>query len=308
MASVTAEPFSSRLAFSASARTHRGWKTAVVFAAPALLLFTLFIVLPVIDAGSASVYKWNGLGAPSSDRFVGVGNYLQLMGNRTFRSAIANTGLLIAASLLIQLPLALAMASLLARRQWGTVAFRMIFFLPFILADVACGLIFRFIFDGDVGLISLVSQSLGGEAIRMLSDKHVAIYTIVIAALWKYFGFHMMLYVAGMQAIDRDLYEAAEIDGANRWQQFRHVTVPGIASTIRLSVFFAILGSLQFFDLVVPLTDGGPLNSSHTIVSYLYYFGIGRMRVGFGDAVGVTLFAVCVIVALAYRRWVMRND
>jgi raffinose/stachyose/melibiose transport system permease protein len=156
--------------------------------------------------------------------------------------------------------------------------------------------------------VSIVSQWFGGPAVALLADKDLAIVTILVAATWKYFGFHMMLYIAGMQAIDRNLYEAAAIDGANGWQQFRHVTLPGIGSTIRLSVFFAILGCLQFFDLVVPLTGGGPLNGSHTIVSFLYYFGIGRMRVGFGDAVGVTLFIVCVAVALAYRRWVMRND
>ena len=296
------------LPFSVSLRNQRGWKTAVIFAAPALLLFTLFIVLPVIDAGSASVYNWNGLRAPTSDKFVGLGNYLQLIGNKTFQSAIFNTGLLIAASLFVQLPIGLAMATLLARRQWGTIAFRMIFFLPFILADVAAGLIFHYIFDGDVGLVSVVSQRMGFGPVALLADKNLAILAVLIAVLWKYFGFHMMLYIAGMQVIDRDLYEAAEIDGANAWQRFRHVTVPGIASTIRLSVFFAILGSLQFFDLVVPLTGGGPLNSTHTIVSFLYYFGIGRMRVGFGDAVGVTLFVVCITVALAYRRWIMRND
>ena len=262
----------------------------------------------MIDAGSASVYNWNGLRAPTSDKFVGLGNYLQLIGNKTFQSAIFNTGLLIAASLFVQLPIGLAMATLLARGQWGTIAFRMIFFLPFILADVAAGLIFHYIFDGDVGLVSVVSQRMGFGAGALLADKNLAILAVLIAVLWKYFGFHMMLYIAGMQAIDRNLYEAAEIDGANGWQQFRHVTVPGIASTIRLSVFFAILGSLQFFDLVVPLTGGGPLNSTHTIVSFLYYFGIGRMRVGFGDAVGVTLFVVCIAVAFAYRRWIMRND
>jgi raffinose/stachyose/melibiose transport system permease protein len=300
--------FAQTLPFSASRRNQRGWKTAVIFATPALLLFTLFIVLPVIDAAGASVYNWNGLRAPTWDKFIGFGNYIQLMGNKTFRSAVANTGLLIAASLFIQLPLGLAMATLLARRQWGTITFRMIFFLPFILADVAAGLIFHYIFDGDVGLVSLVSQNLGFGPVSMLAEKNQAIYAVMIAVLWKYFGFHMMLYIAGMQAIDRNLYEAAEIDGANAWQQFWHVTVPGIASTIRLSVFFAILGSLQFFDLIVPLTGGGPLNSSHTIVSFLYYFGIGRMRVGFGDAVGVTLFVVCVAVAFTYRRWVMRND
>lgn len=299
---------SQRLPFSASLRGQRGWKTALVFAAPALLLFTLFIVMPIIEAGGASVYNWNGLRAPTPDKFVGLQNFAQLLTNSTFQRALGNTGFLIIASMLVQLPLGLAMAALLGGRRWGTLTFRMIFFLPFILAEVAAGLIFHYIFDGDVGLISVVSQAFGGGPVALLASKDYAIVAILVAATWKYFGFHMMLYIAGMQAIDKNLYEAASIDGANAWQRFWHVTVPGIASTIRLSVFFSVLGCLQFFDLVVPLTGGGPLNGSHTIVSFLYYFGIGRMRIGFGDAVGVTLFVVCLAVALAYRRWVMKND
>lgn len=297
-----------RLAYSGSMRAQRGWKTALIFAAPALLLFTLFITLPVLEAGYASFFNWNGLRAPSAENFVGLGNFEQLAGNKTFQRALANTGLIIATSLLVQLPLALGVAALLAGRQPGTVLFRMIFFLPFILAEVASGLIWRFMFDGDVGLITQISQSLGGGEVHLLSDKNLAIVSILVVATWKYFGFHMMLYIAGMQAIDRSLYEAAAIDGATAWQRFTNITLPGLAPTIRLSVFFAILGCLQFFDLVVPLTGGGPLNSSHTIVSYLYYFGITRMRIGYGDAVGVTLFVICVVVAFSYRRWVMRND
>ncbi|MEO8757672.1 MAG: sugar ABC transporter permease [Devosia sp.] len=280
----------------------------MIFVAPAILLFTLFIVLPIIEAGGASLYNWNGLRAPSPDKFIGLGNFQQLLGNKTFQRALGNTGLLIAASLLIQLPMALGMAALLGGRRWGSVTFRMIFFLPFILAEVAAGLIFHYIFDGDVGLISVVGQLFGTGPIALLADPNLAIIGILVAATWKYFGFHMMLYIAGMQAIDKSLYEAAEIDGANALQRFIHITVPGIATTIRLSIFFAILGCLQFFDLVVPLTGGGPLNGSHTIVSFLYYFGIGRMRVGFGDAVGVTLFVFCVVIAIAYRWLVMRDD
>jgi raffinose/stachyose/melibiose transport system permease protein len=297
-----------RLPFSASLRDQRGWKTAAIFVAPALILFTLFIVQPVIEAVGASFYNWNGLGAPSPDKFIGLGNYEQLAGNRTFQRAIGNTLLIILAALAIQLPMALAVATLLAGRRWGTITFRMIFFLPFILAEVAAGLIFRFIFDGNVGLVSIVGQQFGTGPIHLLSDMNFAIVAILVVATWKYFGFHMMLYIAGMQAIDRNLYEAAAIDGASAWQQFWHVTLPGIASTIRLSVFFAILGCLQFFDLVVPLTGGGPLNTTHTIVSFLYYFGIARMRVGFGGAVGVVLFVVCVVVAFSYKRWIMRHD
>ena len=297
-----------RLPFSASLREQRGWKTALIFVAPAIILFTLFIVVPIFEAGGASLYNWNGLRAPTADKFIGLRNFAQLFGNATFQRALGNTGLLIVVSLFIQLPLALAMASLVGGRRWGSVTFRMIFFMPFILAEVATGLIFHYIFDGDVGLVSVVGQWFGTGPIAILADPNLAIIGILVAATWKYFGFHMMLYIAGMQAIDRSLYEAAEIDGANAWQRFIYVTIPGIATTIRLSVFFAILGCLQFFDLVVPLTGGGPLNGSHTIVSFLYYFGIGRMRIGFGDAVGVTLFVICVVVAIVYRRWVMRND
>ena len=298
----------SRLPFVASRRSQRGWKTAIVFAAPALILFTLFIALPVIEAGSASFYNWNGLRAPSPDNFIGLKNFEQLFAHKTFLQALSNTGLIIASALLIQLPMALGISQLLAGQLWGTITFRMIFFLPFILAEVAAGLIWRFMFDGDVGLVSATVQAFGGEPFHILSDKHLAIVTILVVATWKYFGFHMMLYIAGMQAIDKSLFEAASIDGANAWEKFWHITLPSLAPTIRLSVFFSILGCLQFFDLVVPLTGGGPLNVSHTIVSYLYYFGITRMRIGYGDAVGVSLFVLCVIVAFSYKRWVMRND
>ena len=137
------------------------------------------------------------------------------------------------------MPIALAIAQLLAGKQWGTVTFRMIFFLPFILAEVAAGLIWRFMFDGDVGIISAVIQAFGGEPFHILSDKTWAVSTILVVATWKFFGFHMMLYIAGMQAIDKSLYEAAEIDGANAWERFWHITLPGLATTIRLSVFFS---------------------------------------------------------------------
>ncbi len=111
------------------------------------------------------------------------------------------------------------------------------------------------------------------------------------------------------QSIDRSLYEAAEIDGANAWQRFRFVTLPGLSSMIRLSVFFSLLGSLQVFDVIRALTfDGGPLNTTHTLVSFLYIFGVTRMRVGFGSAIGVVIFVICVVVAFSYQRLFMRND
>jgi raffinose/stachyose/melibiose transport system permease protein len=118
----------------------------------------------------------------------------------------------------------------------------------------------------------------------------------------------MMLFIAALQSIDRNLIEAARIDGASRIQMLRFVIIPLLYPTIRLSVFFAVVGSLQLFDLVMPLTRGGPADSSNTMVSFLYNFGITRMRVGFGSAVGVILFVICVTFAFTYKRWFMRDD
>jgi raffinose/stachyose/melibiose transport system permease protein len=283
-----------------------GALTALIFLPPALTLFTLFVIVPIVEAGWYGFYNWNGLAA--LDNFVGFENYRQLFGNKVFGHALINNLLIIIVSLTIQLPLALAMAVLLSDRLFGAVAFRMLFFLPYILAEVAAGLIWRFMFDGDYGPISHAWQAVGGAPLFILADRNWAFTAVLTVIVWKYFGFHMMLYIAGLQSIDSNLYEAAAIDGANGWQRFRHITLPGLRPMILLSVFFSILGSLHFFDMVVSLTGGGPLNSTHTIVSFLYYFGVGRMRIGFGSAVGVILFVLCATVALGYKKLLMRDD
>ena len=293
----------------ASARTNAapgGVTTALIFLPPALFLFTLFVILPIGEAAWYGFFRWNGMG--DLDRFIGLRNYVQVLGHSVFHRAFINNLLIIAVSLFLQLPLALALAMLLADRFRGAVAFRMIFFLPYILADVAAGLIWRFMFDGDFGPLSYFIQWLGFGPYYILADRDLAISTVLTVIVWKYFGFHMMLYIAGLQSIDRDLYEAADIDGATSWQRFRYVTIPQLGPMIRISVFFALVGSLQVFDVIVPLTGGGPLNSTHTMVSYLYTFGVGRMRIGFGSAVGVILFIICVVVAFGYKRLLMRND
>jgi raffinose/stachyose/melibiose transport system permease protein len=292
------------LTYHHSHRSHLG--TALILLPPALVLFTLFVTLPMVEAGWYSFFNWDGYARPTN--FYGLKNYVLLFSNATFLKAAFNNILIIVVSLAVQLPLALALAVLLADRFAGVVAFRTIFFLPYILADVAAGLIWRFVFDGDYGLVSSLAQAVGAPKIYLLADPHLAFAAVLVVIVWKYFGFHMMLYIAGLQGIDKNLYEAAEIDGAGAWQRFRHVTVPGLAPMLRLSVFFSVLGALQFFDMIASLTAGGPLNSTHTIVSFLYFFGITRMRVGFGSAIGVVLFLVCVTFAFGYKRLFMRHD
>jgi raffinose/stachyose/melibiose transport system permease protein len=133
-------------------------------------------------------------------------------------------------------------------------------------------------------------------------------YAILAVIVWKYFGFHMMLFIAGLQAIDRDLYSAARDDGATGWHVLRYVTQPMLRSTYMLSNICAVKGSLQLIDLIMAMTLGGPSDSTQTMVTYLYNFGMVRMRVGFGGAVGTVLFIICVVFAFTYKRGVMRDD
>jgi raffinose/stachyose/melibiose transport system permease protein len=285
----------------------RGIKPVVIlFLPPALLLFTIFVVLPIGEAGWYSFFNWNGYGRPTD--FVGLRNYELLLKTPVFLAALTNNLLIIAVSILVQIPLALFLANLVSNRIKGAVVFRLIFFLPYVLADVAAGLIWRFVFDGDYGLVAAGASFLGVQAPYLLAERGLAMYAILIVIVWKYFGFHMMLFIAGLQTIDNSFYEAAEVDGATRLQKFFNVTLPLLAPTIRLSVFFSVIGSLQLFDLIMPMTGGGPSNSTQTMVTFLYSFGITRMRVGFGSAVGVVLFAICVVFAFTYKRTLMRND
>lgn len=278
----------------------------VLFLPPALLLFTMFVILPIGEAAWYSFFNWNGYGPP--EQWIGFRNYELVFKNKVFRTALSNNFLIMGISIIIQIPLALWLANMLSSRIRGALTFRLIFFLPYILADVAAGLIWRYVYDGDFGLISKIVTLFGFEEVYLLADRELAIYAVLAVIVWKYFGFHMMLFIAGLQAIDKEVMEAADIDGATGWQKFYRVTLPLLGSTVRLSVFFAVVGSLQLFDMIMPLTGGGPGNSTQTLVTYLYSFGVVRLQIGFGSAVGVVLFVICVTLAFSYKRVFMKND
>jgi raffinose/stachyose/melibiose transport system permease protein len=298
-----------RLGLLASLWPRRDDRFAVIllFLPPALLLFSLFVVVPVIEAGWYSFFNWNGYGAPT--HWVGLANYIQAFQTKAFLLALRDNGLIIAVSLLVQLPLALTLAIMLADKFRGAVTLRMLFFMPYVLAEIATGLIFSFVYDGDYGLLAAIWRALGAEnAPHLLASPDTSMAAILVVVVWKYFGFHMMLFIAALQGLDRSQLEAAHLDGATRWQAVRYVVIPALYPTIRLSVFFAIVGSLQLFDVVMPLTGGGPADSSQTMVTFLYSFGFTRMRVGFGSAVGVILFLICATFAFTYQRLVLRRD
>ncbi|KKB09106.1 carbohydrate ABC transporter permease [Devosia chinhatensis] len=278
----------------------------LLFLPPAVLLFTVFVALPMVDAATFSFFKWNGYG-PITD-FVGFKNYEDVLTHRNFGTAVRNSLIAVAVSLAIQLPLAMWCAIALSERGVSINVMRTIFFLPFMLAEVAAGLIWKFVYDGNYGLLPAIGGAIGVEMPFVLGDRTWVIPAIMLVITWKYFGFHMMIYIAGLQSIPGEVIEAARLDGVKKWQIVRHIQIPMVRSALVISVFFSITGALQLFDLIIPLSNGGPSHSSHTIVTFLYQFGILRMNLGFGGAVSVLLFIACVVVALAYRRILFRVE
>lgn len=272
----------------------------LLFIPPSLILFIVFFILPMIDAGTFSFFDWNGYG-PITD-FTGLDNYEDVLTHRHFVTAVMNSLLIVAISLFIQLPLALWVALALVERSWGVNAIRLLFFVPYMLAEVAAGLIWKFVYDGENGLMPAIGNAIGTDLPFVLADRIWVMPAIALVIVWKYFGFHMMIYIAGLQSIPSEVIEAARLDGVKRGQIIRHIKIPMIWSSIVISVFFAIVGALQLFDVIIPLTNGGPNNSSHTIVTFLYQFGIRRMKLGFGGAVSVILFIICVVFTIVYRR------
>ena len=277
----------------------------VLFLPPALLLFTIFVVVPIGNAANLSLYKWSGFGDVTD--YVGLKNYATLLSHSVFHQSMWNSVKIILASILLQIPLALAMALLIYRKTPTNTLFRLIFLAPYILAEVASGLIWSFIFDGDYGISAQIASGLSIDPFYILADKRFAFLAIITVIVWKYFGYHMMIFIAALQAVPSDLIEAAEIDGASPLKTIWYVKLPMILHAIKLSVLFAITGALQVFDIIIPLTNGGPSNSTHSLVSYLYTFGLTRLSVGYGSAVGVVLFVFCIVTALTYKRLVIRE-
>jgi raffinose/stachyose/melibiose transport system permease protein len=198
---------------------------------------------------------------------------------------------------------------LLNQRIRGRAVFRLLFFLPYVLSEVITAVVWRLLLQPN-GLAdsTLEAVGLGGLRQEWLADPDVVLYTVFVVVTWKYFGFHMILYLAGLQQIPRELEEAAALDGATKWKTFRHVTLPLLGPTIRISVFLSMIGSLQLFDLVWVMTGGGPVNASNTMAVYMIDRGFERSRFGYGSAVAVLVFLLCFVIALAYQRFVLRRD
>jgi len=285
--------------------------TIVLFVLPALILFTIFVILPVANAIYTSLFKWNGLGP--LDDFIGLKNYARLLKHDPFRKALIHNLVIIALSLGIQLPISLGLALLVGRKLPGRTFFRTIFFLPYVIAEAITAYLWAFIFNPRFTMIERINNVIHMlyppfEPGDWLGNTDRVLIAVFVVLTWQYFGLHMILYIAGLQQIPEEVEEAALIDGANRLQNLRFIVIPMLSSTIVTTIYLSVLGSLQQFALVWLMTEGGPANASEVMTTYMYRHGFVSFRLGYGSAVAFVIFLICLIFSLVYQRLVMHQE
>jgi multiple sugar transport system permease protein len=284
---------------------------AWMFLAPALLVLGVFFVLPVIAALGLSLtdYDLYALADIHNLRFVVLGNYWELLQNPLFWAALGHTVYFVAVgvplSMAVSLGAALLLNSPLARCK---PFFRTALFAPVVTTVVAVAVVWRYLFNTKYGLANYVLGLVGIHPVDWLGDPHWAMPAIIVFAVWKNFGYNMIIFLAGLQAVPSDLYEAARIDGASAWQQFRHITLPMLAPTLLMVGILTVSGYFQLFAEPYVMTEGGPLQSTISVLYLMYNEGFKWWNLGSASAIAFLLFAIMFAVTAGMLRWARRGD
>lgn len=304
---VTIEPLESTKR--APRRTRRGLSErregwiALLFLLPNALGFFIFSAIPIIAAFIMSFYDWDLLlGA----KFNGLVNYAQLLRDDVFRSSLLNTAYFVVVSVPLTVFIGLAVALLVNLPLRGMAFFRSVFLLPYVTLTVAISLVWRWLYLPDVGLINQTLGLFGIHGPAWLTSPIWAMPGIILLSVWKSFGYNMVLFLAGLQGIPQNLYEAAAIDGANAWQRFRFVTFPLLSPVTFFVVVISTIGSFQVFDQALVMTGGGPGVATTTIVLFIYQVGFQSYRMGYASAAAWALFAIVFIFTLI-QFWFQRR-
>lgn len=275
--------------------------------APSLILFTLFMVLPTLNVFWMSLLKWGGLSA--NKKIVGLNNFIILIEDMNFIRALQNTLFLIAVVTVITLAIAIIFATILVRENLkGQNFFRIIFYIPNILSVVVISAVFSAIYDPSNGLINTFISLFNGDPIKFLGDQKVVIYSIAGAMIWQAIGYYMVMYMASMSSISIHLYEAADLEGASKIQQFFNITLPLIWTNLRTTLTFFIISTINLsFLFVKVMTTGGPDGASETVLSYLYKQAYNNASYGYGMAIGAVVFIISFILSAIVNRVTSRE-
>jgi multiple sugar transport system permease protein len=282
-----------------------GARAAILFLAPALTAIVVFFVLPIAAAlvMSFSDFDIYALGNPAYARLVGVENYLALSQDPRFWRALVNTFYFVLVGGPLTVVVALSAAMLLNSRLVRFKSFfRLVYFAPVVTTLVAVAVVWRYLYHPRFGLLNYLLGATGIPPIDWLGDPLWAMPAIILMAVWKNFGFSMLIFIAGLQNIPGELYEAAHVDGATGWQRFRHVTLPMLAPTFLFIGIITMIGYFQVFAEPYIMTQGGPVDSTLTVVLLLYEQGFRWWNMGFAAALAFMLFLVILVFTLIQLR------
>lgn len=289
------------------APARRTMRLVALFLAPGVLLYALFVIAPLVQAAIYSTFSWNGL-EPLTD-FVGRANYERLLSDAAFHRALLNNVAVIVTSLAVQLPLALWIATQLNGNFRGRGVFRVVFFVPYVIAEVVAAILWKLLLAPE-GQINGALEAVGLESLTRswLAEPSLVMGAVLVVVTWKFFGFYTLLFLTALQSVPGEHLEAGRIDGASRWQLFRYITLPAIGPTARVAGFLSIVGSLQLFDLVWVMTAGGPVGASSTMVTYMVASGMRSYEFGYASAVAVVVAVLSFAVAILYQRFILARD
>jgi multiple sugar transport system permease protein len=286
---------------------HREAFWGFVFILPTYVGFAVFILGPLIAVAGISLTKFNVLGGTT---FTGLANYQSMVGDTRLQTVYANTFIFTTFAVIFNVGIGLALAVLLNRRMPNFLRnfFRSVYFFPLLVAHTYVAVIWQFLYQRDTGVINYYLSLLGVGPIPWVESPNWVMPSVIIMDVWKNTGFAMLIFLAGLQNIPRDYYEAARIDGANTNQLFLRITLPLLSPTIFFVLVIFMIGAIQVFDTIIVLTGGGPGDASRSVVMYIYEQAFQKFDLGYASSIAMTLFAIILFLTLLQfwfgRRWV----
>ncbi|WP_343249893.1 sugar ABC transporter permease [Diplocloster hominis] len=278
------------------------------FLAPALIIYFIIIVFPTFYSVVLSFFDWNGI---SEKKFIGIKNYVNLFTNdAVFRIALKNNIIWIVLTVCITVVLALLLALVLNNHFKGRIIYRSIFYFPYMLSWIIVGIIWKWMYNPNFGMINTFLDALGLDSLKgaYLSNPKIALYCVFIAALWQGLGQPMLYFLAGLQTMSSDVLEAAKIDGAGKFSLFIRVIVPMLKETFVIVLATQIIASMKVYDIVYVMTDSGPANATQTLATYMYNQTFSYNSLGAGSAVATVMMAIMMVIIVPYVIYSTKED
>lgn len=261
-----------------------------------MVFFALFFVWPGAIGIAYSFTNYTGVGDPS---FIGLQNYQRLFADPAFYQALVRTFVFALMVVPLTYVLSLSIASLLVSKYTrGKAVARVVFFVPWLISPIVTGVLWRWMFGENFGLVNYLVELLGGKAVPWQSNANLSLVVVAFAASWAGTAFNMLLFIAAIKNVPRSYYEAAALDGAGPWQQFRSITLPSIAPTSFIVILLSTISSIKEFALIQALNNGGPGTQNNLVVQYIYQTGFQNAKIGYASAASIVLMVILMIIAL----------